>query len=103
VQDFLIDEFKYDPARLAAAYPGPILVLQGENDLQVSPLDARALAAARPGIRLVELPGVNHMLKVAPADRAGNIATYADPSLPLAPGVAPAIASFVKAPPPTAR
>ncbi|HEX3919759.1 MAG TPA: alpha/beta hydrolase [Caulobacteraceae bacterium] len=99
VQDYLIDEFKYDPAKLAAAYPGPILVLQGTNDIQVSPVDAQRLAGARPGIKLVELPGVNHVLKVAPLDRAANVATYNDPSLPLAPGIADAIASFMRAPP----
>jgi hypothetical protein len=98
VQDFEIDEMRYDPAKLAAAYPGPILVLQGTTDFQVSLVDAQRLAAARPGIRLVELPGVNHVLKLAPADRAGNAATYADPNLPLAPGIADAIAAFVKAP-----
>ena len=98
VQDFVIDEMSYDPAKLAAAYPGPILVLQGTTDLQVSLADAQRLAAARPGIRLVELPGVNHMLKVAPAAPGANAATYADPSLPLAPGVVEAIATFVKSP-----
>jgi hypothetical protein len=96
VQDFLIDEFKYDPAKLAAAYPGPILVLQGTNDIQVAVVDAQTLAAARPGIKLVQLPGVNHVLKVAPADRAGNAATYSNAALPLAPGVAEAVAAFVK-------
>jgi pimeloyl-ACP methyl ester carboxylesterase len=99
VQDFVIDEMAYDPAKLAAAYPGPILVLQGTTDLQVSLADAERLAAARPGIRLVELPGVNHMLKVAPADPRANGVTYVDPSLPLAPGVAEAITAFVKSAP----
>jgi hypothetical protein len=101
VQDFLIDEFKYDPARLAAAYPGPILVVQGTSDIQVAVVDAQRLAAARPGIRLEQLPGVNHVLKLAPADRAGNAATYSNPDLPLAPGVADAVAGFIKAPPPS--
>jgi hypothetical protein len=36
------------------------------------------------------------VLKVAPSDRGPNFATYADPSLPLAPGVVEAIAEFVK-------
>lgn len=96
VQDFLIDEMSYDPAKLVAAYAGPVLVLQGSTDLQVSALDAHRLAAARPGVRLVEIEGMNHVLKSAPADRAANIATYADPNLPLAPGVADAIADFIK-------
>jgi hypothetical protein len=99
VQEFLIDEFRFDPPALAAAYKGPILVVQGENDLQVTPADAQRLAAARPGITLVLLPGVNHVLKQAPADRAGNAATYANPSLPLAPGLVEDIAGFIKKPP----
>ena len=45
---------------------------------------------------MVVLDGVNHVLKAAPLDRGANMATYADPSLPVAPGVADAIAAFVK-------
>jgi hypothetical protein len=100
VQDFLIDQMSYDPAKLLAAYPGPVLVVQGASDLQVSMADAERLAGARPGVKLVKLAGVNHVLKAAPPDRAANFATYADPSLPLAPGVAEAIAAFVKRPTP---
>jgi hypothetical protein len=37
---------------------------------------------------------------VASDDPRANAATYADPSLPLAPGVAEAIATFVAAAPP---
>jgi pimeloyl-ACP methyl ester carboxylesterase len=96
VQDFLIDDMRYDPARLVASYKGPVIVLQGTTDLQTSVADADRLAAARPGVKLATLTGVNHVLKVAAADRGANIATYADPSLPLAPGVAEAIAAFVK-------
>jgi pimeloyl-ACP methyl ester carboxylesterase len=97
VQDFLIDEMRYDPARLAAAYRGPILVVQGTTDLQVGMADAERLAAARPGIALLKLDGVNHVLKTAPPERSANLATYFDPDLPLAPGVADPIAAFVKA------
>lgn len=99
VQGYLIDIMAKDPVKLLAAYRGPALVLQGTTDLQVSVEDARMLAAARPGVTLVLLPGVNHVLEAAPADLRANLATYADPSLPLAPGVAEAIASFIKAHP----
>jgi len=99
IQDFLIDEMSYDPAHLVATYAGPVLVLQGTTDLQVSVADAERLAAARPGVRLVKLDGVNHVLKVAPAERSANAALYADPFAPLAPGIVDAIAAFVKAPP----
>jgi fermentation-respiration switch protein FrsA (DUF1100 family) len=95
----VIDEMSYDPAKLVAAYRGPVLVLQGSTDLQVSLADAERLVAARPAVKLVVLAGVNHVLKVAPANRSANFATYADPSLPLAPGVAEAISAFVTAHP----
>jgi len=88
---------RQDPVRLLAAYHGPVLVVQGTTDLQVSVADAELLAGARPGVQVVLLQGVNHVLKAAPPDPRANIATYSDPSLPLAPGVAETIASFVKA------
>ena len=97
VQDYLIDLFKHDPADLAARVRVPMMVLQGGQDLQTSEADARRIAAANPRARLVLLPQVNHVLKaVASGDRGANAATYSDPSLPLAPGVAEAIAEFVK-------
>lgn len=96
VQAFLIESFRQDPAALAAKIDKPVLILQGETDLQVTVADARALKAAQPKASLVLLPQVNHVLKVAPADRGANLATYADPSLPLAPGVVEAIAAFLK-------
>ena len=57
-----------------------------------------ALAAARPDARLTVWEGVNHLLKLAPADRAANIATYSDPTLPLAPGVVGDVAGFILQP-----
>jgi pimeloyl-ACP methyl ester carboxylesterase len=96
VQDYLIDWMRHDPTSLLKAYKGPVLVLQGETDIQVSIEDAERLAGARPGVTKVVLPGVNHVLKSAPKDRAANVAAYADPHLPLAPGVADTIADFIK-------
>ncbi|MFK0298483.1 alpha/beta hydrolase [Brevundimonas sp. NPDC090276] len=95
VQPYLISWLALDPARLAAAYDGPILVGQGTTDLQVSIADAEAIKAAQPRATLVVWDGVNHVLKAAPVDRAANAATYMDPALPLAPGVAEAVADFV--------
>jgi hypothetical protein len=97
VQDFLIDVFRRDPAKLAASLKVPLLIVQGERDLQVSVADARALAAARPEAKLVLLPRMNHVLKdVDSDDRAANFATYADSSLPVDAGLVDAIAAFVK-------
>jgi len=96
VQGFLRAEMAYDPAALIAAYKGPVLIVQGTTDIQVSVKDANLLKAARPDASLVLLDGANHLFKTAPADRAGNLATYGDPSLPLAPGAVDAVAGFIK-------
>ena len=97
VQVYLMDLIAHDPAALAARVRVPMLIVQGARDLQITEQDARRLAAANPNARLVLLPEVNHVLKaVAADDRAANAATYANPNLPLAPGVAEAIAGFVR-------
>ena len=97
VQGFLNSILSVDPAELLAGVDRPVLILQGRRDLQVLVVDAERLAAARPAAKLVLLNDVNHVLKsVATDDRAANAATYADSALPLAPGVAEAIAAFVR-------
>jgi uncharacterized protein len=97
VQGFLIDMFRQDPAKLAASLKVPLLIVQGERDLQVSVADAKALAAAQPKAKLLLIPTMNHVLKdVASDDRAANFATYADSALPVDPALVDAIAGFVK-------
>ncbi len=96
LQGFLISAFSYDPRRVLAGYSGPVLLLQGQRDIQVGEADARLLKQAYPEASLVLLPNVNHVLKsVTSAELGPNIATYADPLLPLASGVVEAIADFL--------
>lgn len=97
VQPYLISWLPLDPAALLAAYDGPVFIGQGTTDLQISVTDAQALAAADPKATLKLWDGVNHLLKTAPADRAANMATYANPALPLAPGVAEDVGAFIRA------
>jgi fermentation-respiration switch protein FrsA (DUF1100 family) len=86
-----------DPPKLAASLKGPLLIVQGDQDLQVTLQDARALVAAQPKAKLAIVRGVNHVLKVPSGEgRERNFAAYADPSLPIAPAVVDAVARFVK-------
>lgn len=98
VQPYLISWLPLDPAALLAAYDGPVMIGQGTTDIQTTLEDADTLAAAQPRARLVRWDGVNHLLKIAPSDRAANIATYSDATLPLAPGVVEAVADFIVEP-----
>ena len=98
VQGFLIDMLARDPAALIANTDLPVLIVQGDADIQVALADGEALAKSQPDARYVSLAGVNHVLKdVGQVDRAQNIASYANPDLPIAPAVTAAIADFVLA------
>ncbi|MGD9861824.1 MAG: alpha/beta hydrolase [Pseudodonghicola sp.] len=100
LQRYMIDLFSYDPATLAADVRLPVLIVQGDRDMQVTLADADLLADARLGVRpdtrLVKVAGMTHMLK---ADQPGApFATYSDPALPLMTEVPEAIAAFVLPP-----
>lgn len=97
VQGFLVSTFALDPAVLAGEITKPLLIVQGQRDLQVSIADAERLKQAAPRATLVTLPDTNHVLKQVGSDgRSANLATYAATDLPLAPGVVDGIARFVK-------
>jgi pimeloyl-ACP methyl ester carboxylesterase len=98
VQGFLISVFSYDPVQLLSGFPKPVLILQGQRDIQVHEADARILKSADPQATLVLLPDVNHVLKsVSSDDLSANIAAYSNPGLPLASGVIDAIGDFLTA------
>ena len=97
VQGYLIDLFRADPAKLMSGLKMPVLIVQGQQDIQVSEADANLLKAAKTDARLMLLAGVNHVLKpVPPNNRQANIAAYSDPDLPIAPSVVEAITKFVR-------
>lgn len=96
VQPFLIDLFSYDPVALVSDLTVPILILQGERDLQVATEDAQTLRRAAKNGTLTLVPDMNHVLKSVPdADRAANLMSYSNPTLPLAEGVMSANVHFV--------
>jgi pimeloyl-ACP methyl ester carboxylesterase len=95
VQPYMMSWLPLDPAALIAAYTGPVMIGQGTTDIQITVTDAEALKAAQPDAQLTSFEGVNHVLKISPVDRAANIATYGDADLPIAEGVAEAVADFI--------
>jgi uncharacterized protein len=93
-----------DPAALLAATDRPVLILDGNADIQVPPSEGDRLAAARPDVPRLTLPGMTHTLKRttpaddSPAAATASLATYANPSLPLHDGLVPAITGFILTP-----
>lgn len=95
IQPYIISWFKYDPKEEIAKLNCPVLILQGTTDIQVTLRDADNLALGNKNATKVILDGMNHVLKNAEADRTKNIATYADPNLPLHNGLLEAIVDFI--------
>jgi pimeloyl-ACP methyl ester carboxylesterase len=98
VQDYWIDIMAREPAALAAKIEAPMLIVAGGRDIQTPLADAEALKAGQSGASLVVVEDMNHVLKAVESDdRAANVATYGDPSLPVHPELVEAVAGFVTA------
>jgi uncharacterized protein len=97
IQPYLISWFKYKPADLVATLNMPVLIVQGDTDIQVGVEQAQLLKAARPDATLLIVPGMNHVLKLVPADMQKQGPSYTDPSLPLAPQLVAGVTQFARA------
>ena len=90
----IIEADKIDPLALAAHLPDdmPVLLTCSDTDAQTSCESERPLIDAlhHTALTVIELKGVNHVLRDDPAD---NIANYST-SAPLSPQVTDAIAEF---------
>jgi hypothetical protein len=94
VQAFTSSWMQYDPADEIAKLDTPTLIVNGDNDLQVSVEEAELLSEAKPEAELLLIESMNHILKEAPEDREGNLQTYGDADLPLADGLMDGIIAF---------
>lgn len=95
VQPYLISWFRYVPTSAMAEVRTPCLILQGGTDIQTRPEDAIALGRAQPGCEVDVIPSMNHIMKRVSASRDEQIASYGDPTLPLAPELVARLTDFL--------
>jgi len=95
IQNFIMSYCRYDPLRGVKRIKVPLLLIQGTTDKMVNVENGRRLKKAKSEATLVEIKGMNHILKDAPDDEEQNVATYNKPDLPLSAGLVPAIVEFV--------
>ncbi len=96
VQPYMKSWMKYIPCNELNKLTIPILIIQGTTDLQVNAIEAIQLKKCSKNALLVFLDSMNHVLKDASANRVQNMATYANPTLPLSAGLMPAIFAFIQ-------
>ena len=95
VQPYLISWFKYDPAKEIASLNIPTLIVQGDNDLQVSVNDAELLFQAKKNSKKIIIPNMNHVLKIVGNIKEENIKSYNNPNLPVSSELIQGIVNFV--------
>lgn len=96
LQRYWISQLKYNPQELIRRVTVPVLIVNGDNDLQISTANAEALKRAKPDARLLIIPGMTHPLKQSEGrDAAGQTAVYMDGSLPLDPTLAEILPQFI--------
>lgn len=84
VQPYLISWFKHYPQEDIKQLKFPCLIIQGDNDLQVSINDAKFLEAAKNNNQLVIIEKMNHILKkIDTGEKSANINSYSDPLKPI--------------------
>ena len=84
VQPYMISWMKYNPVAEIKKLKIPVMVVQGEMDMQVSTHHADLLKEALPSAQLVVIPQMNHVLKdCASLQMSDQMPIYTDPQLPV--------------------
>jgi alpha/beta superfamily hydrolase len=97
VQPYMISWFKHNPQQDIKQLKFPCLIIQGDNDLQVSISDARLLADAKNNNQLVIIEKMNHVFKIIDSgDRSANVAAYSNPTMPISNEMAEKISHYIK-------
>ena len=98
VQPFLISCFKYNPQEEIAKLKIPVLILNGDLDIQVSEENAELLHEACPSAKKVIIENMNHVLKTSQSANGNEQMkdSYNNPTSPINTKLVGEIVGFVK-------
>jgi uncharacterized protein len=97
VQPYMIGWFKYNPTEEIAKLKMPILILQGDKDIQVSVNEANRLIKSAKKVTSKIIPNMNHVLKtIETTDINSQMKTYSDPLLPINDNMIQEVITFIK-------
>ena len=94
-QRFLYSWMKYDPKKEISKIKISTLILNGDKDLQVTPIDAESLHHANKGSKLVLIKNMNHVLKHIYKEE-DNLKSYTNPEFTLSKALVYQIVLFIK-------
>ncbi len=95
IQPFMLTWMRYDPKLEIAKLDMPVLLVNGEKDLQVQVSEAEILKSAKPDAEYLIIPQMNHILKKIEGDDIENSKSYNEPNRPVMPEVIELISAFI--------
>jgi uncharacterized protein len=96
LQKYVASWISYHPREEIAKLHIPVLIIQGNHDIQVDPSNADSLKSSCPQAKLVFIRTMNHILKDAPADRQQNLESYKNIYQPINREFVRTVVAFVK-------
>ncbi len=98
IQPFLISQMQYDPREVIGRVKQPVIVIGGDNDVQISPENAGMLADAQPRAEMCIIEGMTHVFKVTSETdlQMQYMTVYRDGELPVSEELVNVTASFIK-------
>lgn len=94
-QPFLLSWLEINPVEEIKKLEIPVLILNGDKDLQVQIEDAKKLKEAKPNAELVIIKNMNHVLKDIEKDE-DNLKSYFSPDFPISEKLIETVVLFIK-------
>ena len=87
---------KYDPQQEIKKLEMPVLIINGDNDLQVNTNEAEKLKDAKPDAELVIIENMNHIYRIIDKnDDIANQKSYNEPQRPISNEMVEQISNFI--------
>ncbi len=95
LQSFMYSWMQYNPQTEIAKLDIPVLIINGDADIQVQVSEAESLKTAKPNAQFKIIKNMNHVFKEIKGDLAENQNSYNDTDIPIMPKLLKTISSFI--------
>jgi hypothetical protein len=96
IQGFMRNWIQYDPTKVIKKLKIPILIINGDKDLQVSVEEANTLKKAVPEAKLIIVENMNHVLVPIAGDNLDNSKSYNEPLRKISDELTNKVINFIK-------
>ncbi|MFD0976217.1 alpha/beta hydrolase [Salinimicrobium gaetbulicola] len=96
LQPFMLSWMQYDPRKEIADLEIPVLIINGNKDLQIGEESAQELKDANPDAELVIIDKMNHVLRKIEGSDLENSKSYNEPGNPIHAELVSTLVKFIK-------